>query len=80
MNLKHLIKKKIEKKIKKYFKIIPEYKQEVRFNYYKSLGINFNKVLDIGAYLGTLERNVWKNISWFKYINDWVQIHKKKKF
>ena len=57
MNLKHLIKKKIEKKIKKYFKIIPEYKQEVRFNYYKSLGINFNKVLDIDAYLGT-----WKEM------------------
>jgi len=57
MNLKHLIKKKIEKKIKKYFKIISEYKQEVRFNYYKSLGINFNKVLDIGAYLGT-----WKEM------------------
>ena len=57
MNLKHLIKKKIEKKIKKYFKIISEYKQEVRFNYYKSLGINFNKVSDIGAYLGT-----WKEM------------------
>ena len=57
MNLKHLIKKKIEKKIKKYFKIISEYNQEVRFNYYKSLGINFNKVLDIGAYLGT-----WKEM------------------
>lgn len=57
MNFKTLIKKKIEKKIRKFFKIIPEYSQQVRFNYYKSLGINFKKVLDIGAYLGT-----WKDM------------------
>ena len=50
-------KKKIQKKLSKYFKIVPEYKQEVRFFYYKSLGIKFNKVLDIGAYLGT-----WKDM------------------
>ena len=57
MNLKSLIKKKVEKKLKRYLNIIPEYKQEIRFYYYKSLGINFNKVLDIGAYLGT-----WKEM------------------
>ena len=57
MNFQKIIKKKIEKKIKKYFKIAPEYEQVVRFNYYKSLGIHFNKVLDIGAYLGT-----WKDM------------------
>jgi len=57
MWLKDLIKKKIQKKLSKYFKIVPEYKQEVRFFYYKSLGIKFNKVLDIGAYLGT-----WKDM------------------
>ena len=57
MSLKTLIKKKIEKKIKKYFKILPQYNQEVRFSYYKTLGINFKKVLDIGAYIGT-----WKDM------------------
>ena len=57
MRLKSFIKKKIEKKLKKFLKIIPEYKQEVRFLYYKSLGIKFDKVLDIGAYLGT-----WKEM------------------
>ena len=57
MSLKTLIKKKIEKKIKKYFKILPQYTQEVRLSYYKTLGINFKKVLDIGAYIGT-----WKDM------------------
>jgi FkbM family methyltransferase len=57
MNIKALIKKKIEKKIRKFFPIIPEYSQPARFNYYKALGIKFEKVLDIGAYLGT-----WKDM------------------
>lgn len=53
MNFKNLIKKKIEKKIKKILKIVPDCDQQLRFNYYKTLGVNFKKVLDIGAYLGT---------------------------
>ena len=57
MWLTYLIKKKIEKKLRKFSKTVPEYKQEVRFFYYKSLGIKFDKVLDIGAYLGT-----WKDM------------------
>jgi len=57
MWLKNLIKKKIQKKLRKYLKFVPEYKQEVRLLYYKSLGIKFDKVLDIGAYLGT-----WKDM------------------
>tara|TARA_B100000780_G_scaffold218955_1_gene158056 strand:- start:120 stop:830 length:711 start_codon:yes stop_codon:yes gene_type:complete len=57
MWLKNLIKKKIQKKLRKFLKITPEYAQEERFLYYKSLGIKFDKVLDIGAYLGT-----WKDM------------------
>ena len=57
MWLKDLIKKKIQKKLRKFLKITPEYAQEERFLYYKSLGIKFDKVLDIGAYLGT-----WKDM------------------
>ena len=57
MNLKSKIKKKIEKRIKKFFQILPEYSQELRFKYYKSLGISFSKVLDVGAYIGS-----WKDM------------------
>ena len=42
---------------RKFLKIVPEYSQEVRLLYYKSLGIKFDKVLDIGAYIGT-----WKDM------------------
>ena len=54
---KNFIKKKIDKKLRKFLKIVPEYSQEVRLLYYKSLGIKFDKVLDIGAYIGT-----WKDM------------------
>jgi len=54
---KNFIKKKINKKLRKFLKIVPEYNQEVRLLYYKSLGIKFDKVLDIGAYIGT-----WKDM------------------
>ena len=57
MSLKDKIKNKIEKKIKKIFKILPEYDQKKRLCYYKSIGINFDRVLDIGAYIGS-----WKEM------------------
>ena len=62
MSLKDKIKNKIEKKIKKIFKILPEYDQKKRLCYYKSIGINFDRVLDIGAYIGS-----WKEM-FQKYI------------
>ena len=57
MSLKDKIKNKIEKKFKKIFKILPEYDQKKRLCYYKSIGINFDRVLDIGAYIGS-----WKEM------------------
>jgi FkbM family methyltransferase len=57
VSLKDKLKSKIEKKIKKTFKILPEYDQKKRLYYYKSIGINFDKVLDIGAYIGS-----WKEM------------------
>ena len=47
------IKFKINKKLKKkYSKNFLDYGQEKRFVYYKKLGLDFRKVLDIGAYDG----------------------------
>ena len=57
LNELQIIKLQISKKdalwIKKILKIVPDCDQQLRFNYYKTLGVNFKKVLDIGAYLGT---------------------------
>ena len=57
IKFKSLINKWVKKKLRKFIKAIPQHEQEVRFKHYKSLGITFNKVLDIGAYMGT-----WKDM------------------
>jgi len=57
IKFKFLINEWVKKKLRKFIKAIPQHEQEVRFKHYKSLGITFNKVLDIGAYTGT-----WKDM------------------